>query len=182
MSKDQKLLVDSGLFGILLLRLSHQLLEDFDDFKDCVLLGLQPRGTHLMERLVEILEEKTSESILHGKLDISFYRDDFRRGDDLLKTYPTEINFSIEGKTVILIDDVLYTGRSVNAALTALNHFGRAQRVMLLCLVDRRFDRQLPILSNYTGLTVDTVDESYIKVNWENIDGINSIVLKSKES
>ncbi len=181
MSGNQKNLVDSGLFNILLHRLSHQLLEDFGDFSDCVIIGLQPRGTILMESLVKIIEKETKHSILSGKLDISFFRDDFRRGDDLIKTYPTEINFSLEGKTVILIDDVLYTGRSVNAGLTALNNYGRADRVVLLCLVDRRFDRQLPIKANYTGLVVDTVDESYIKVNWEPIDGNNSIVLKSKE-
>ena len=181
MSVQQKVLVDSGLFEVILQRLAHQLLEDFDDFSNIAVIGLQPRGIELMNRVVAIVESDLQRKLLKGKLDITFYRDDYRRGEDLLKTYETDINFSIEGKTVLLIDDVLYTGRSINAALTALNHYGRPKRVCLLSLVDRRYDRQLPIESNYNGITVDALDGSRIKVEWKDIDGKDSIILKSDE-
>ena len=105
--------------------------------------------------------------ILYGKLDITFYRDDFRTRVQPLEASVTQMDFLIDGYQVILVDDVLYTGRTINAALTALNHYGRPDKVELLALIDRRFNRHLPIQSDYVGLTVDSVDQAYVKVEWK---------------
>lgn len=178
---ENKEIVSYELLWVILQRLAHQLIEDHKTFDDVVLLGIQPRGTLLKSKLCQILTPLIQKEVLHGDLDISFYRDDFRRGEDMLKTYPTTINFSLTDKTVILIDDVLYTGRSVNAALSALLHYGRPRRVQLLCLCNRRFDRQLPIISDYTGIEVDALDNSYIRVNWTENEELGNILLVNKE-
>ncbi|HKK87299.1 MAG TPA: bifunctional pyr operon transcriptional regulator/uracil phosphoribosyltransferase PyrR [Saprospiraceae bacterium] len=178
MNTDHRILVDGGLFNIIIHRLTLQLIEDYGSFDNTALVGIQPRGAKLLDRIANSLEKKLGRNLSYGKLDISFYRDDFRRGENFMQTYTTDINFTIEGKTVVLVDDVLYTGRSVNAALSALNHYGRASKVALLTLVNRRFDRQLPIMPNYVGLEVDALDQSYVKVNWKETDGSDGVVLK----
>lgn len=178
MNADHRILVDGGLFSIIIQRLTLQLIEDYGRFENTALIGIQPRGAKLLDRIASRIEEELDSDLSYGKLDISFYRDDYRRGENILQTYSTDINFTIEGKTVVLIDDVLYTGRSVNAALSALNHYGRASKVALLTLVNRRFDRQLPIMPNYVGLEVDALDHSYVKVNWKETEGSDGVVLK----
>lgn len=178
MEGEYKILVDSGLFEIIIQRLTLQLIEDYRDFDNTVLIGIQPRGVPLLDRIVNSIENEIQFRPVNGRLDISFYRDDYRRGEDLLSTYPTDINFTIEGKKVILVDDVLYTGRSVNAALAALNHYGRAFKTTMLTLVNRRFDRQLPVKADYIGLEIDALDQSYVKVRWDQIDGQDEILLK----
>ena len=178
MTADHRVLVDGGLFNIIIQRLTLQLIEDYGRFENTALIGIQPRGAKLLDRIAANLQQELSSELSIGKLDISFYRDDYRRGDNMLETYSTDINFTIEDKTVVLVDDVLYTGRSVNAALSALNHYGRASKVALLTLVNRRFDRQLPIMPNYVGLEVDALDQSYVKVNWKENDGGDGVLLK----
>lgn len=113
----------------------------------------------------------------YGKLDITFYRDDFRHRTKPLEAHPTQINFLVEGKRVILIDDVLYTGRTVQAALTALNHYGRPERVELAVMVDRRFNRHLPIQADYTGITVDALHHAYVRVEWTETHGADQILI-----
>jgi len=105
-------------------------------------------------------------SIRYGKLDVTFYRDDFRTRNKPLTANETDIDFLVDGQQVVLIDDVLYTGRTIRAALDALQHYGRPDKVELLSLVDRRFNRHLPIQSDYTGITVDAVDEAHVMVDW----------------
>ena len=113
--------------------------------------------------------------IEYGKLDITFYRDDFRHRDKPLQASVTEMDFIVENKNVILVDDVLYTGRTVQAAMTALLHYGRPKKTELLALVDRQFNREVPIEADYVGMRVDALDEAYVKVEWQHLDGEDKV-------
>ncbi|SHK43102.1 MULTISPECIES: bifunctional pyr operon transcriptional regulator/uracil phosphoribosyltransferase PyrR [Maribacter] len=177
----QKVLLSSKEINIILHRLACQLLENHLSFENTVLIGIQPRGKFLAQRLTKILKEEYKvKQIDLGFLDITFYRDDFRRGDKTLEATKTKIDFLIEDKNVVLIDDVLYTGRSINAALTALQSFGRPKDVELLCLIDRRFSRHLPIQPNYRGRQVDAINDEKVKVMWEENDGEDIIYLVNR--
>lgn len=174
----QKVLLSSKEIHIILHRLACQLLENHLDFTNTVLIGLQPRGTFLATRLTKILKEDYNvKHIDLGFLDITFYRDDFRRGDKTLEASSTQLDFLVEEKKVVLIDDVLYTGRSIRAALTAIQSFGRPREIELLTLIDRRFSRHLPIQPNYRGRQVDAINEEKVKVLWEENDGKDVIYL-----
>jgi pyrimidine operon attenuation protein/uracil phosphoribosyltransferase len=147
-------------------RVAHQILENHLDFKNTVIIGLQPRGIYVSDKIVEELRRNLGgDNIRYGKLDITFYRDDVRR--ELHVPNKTEINFSIENQKVILIDDVLYTGRTIRAALDALLDFGRPIKVELCVLIDRRFSRQLPIQPDYTGKVIDALITQKVKVRWK---------------
>ena len=147
-------------------RLAHQILENHLDLHDTVIIGLQPRGIYLSEKLVEELQKNLpTGKVQYGKLDITFYRDDVRR--ELHVPNKTEIDFSIENKNVILVDDVLYTGRTTRASLDALLDFGRPAKVELCVLIDRRFSRQLPIQPDYTGKVIDALITQKVKVQWK---------------
>ena len=157
-------------------RLAHQVLENHVDFSNTVVVGLQPRGIYLSDRIVdEIKKETGSDKIQYGKLDITFYRDDIRK--ELHIANSTDIPFSIEGKNVILIDDVLYTGRTIRAALDALLDFGRPEKVELCVLIDRRFSRQLPIQPDYIGKSIDAIVSQKVKVFWKSKDGKDEVCL-----
>jgi pyrimidine operon attenuation protein / uracil phosphoribosyltransferase len=157
-------------------RLAHQMLENNAALENTVLIGLQPRGIYLSDRIVAELKEILPEKKLHyGKLDITFYRDDVRKSLHIANA--TDIPFSIEGKTVILIDDVLYTGRTIRAALDALLDFGRPSKVALCVLIDRRFSRELPIQPDFAGKAIDTIVTDRVKVNWQEKDEKDEVVL-----
>ena len=174
----QKVLLNAKEVRIALHRLACQLIENHDTFQDTVLIGIQPRGIYLAERLKELLEtEYRVKDVSLGYLDITFYRDDFRRGDKTLEANTTEINFIVEDKKVVFIDDVLYTGRSIRAALTAIQSFGRPLEIELLTLIDRRFSRHLPIQPDYRGRQVDAINEEKVKVCWEEQDGEDAVYL-----
>ncbi|RTE53407.1 bifunctional pyr operon transcriptional regulator/uracil phosphoribosyltransferase PyrR [Arenibacter aquaticus] len=174
----QKVLLSSKEINIILHRLACQLLENHLDFKNTVLIGIQPRGIFLASRLAKILgEEYGVKDINLGFLDITFYRDDFRRGEKPLEANKTKIDFLVEDKKVVFIDDVLYTGRSIRAALTAIQSFGRPMEIELLTLIDRRFSRHLPIQPNYRGRQVDAINGEKVKVMWEENDGEDVIYL-----
>jgi len=159
-------------------RLCHQLIENYHIFEDACLIGVQPRGVFFADRIYKKLTNTLKiKNIEYGKLDITFHRDDFRTREKPLKASVTEIDFLVEGKKVILIDDVLYTGRTIQAAMSALQHYGRPEKVELVAMVDRRFNRHLPIQSDYIGLTIDAIDEAYVKVEWEEQDGQDRIIL-----
>ncbi len=159
-------LLDSQLMQITVNRLAQQLVENHDDFADSVLMGLQPKGVFLAERVRESLRNEGIEVNL-GYLDTTFYRDDFRRKDAPLKPNATKVPFIIENKRVILIDDVLYTGRSVRAAMSAMLAFGRPDKVELLTLIDRKYSRDLPVSANYVGKTVNTIQSQRVQVQWK---------------
>lgn len=174
----QKVLLNSKEVNIILHRLACQLIEKHLDFKDTILIGIQPRGTFLAERLKEVLEkEYDTPEIKLGYLDITFFRDDFRRTEKPLEANKTNINFIVENKKVIFIDDVLYTGRSIRAALTAVQSFGRPSEIELLVLIDRRFSRNLPIQPDYRGRQVDAINNEKVKVSWKENDGEDAVCL-----
>ncbi|HFB99695.1 MAG TPA: bifunctional pyr operon transcriptional regulator/uracil phosphoribosyltransferase PyrR [Phaeodactylibacter sp.] len=180
--KKGKIILENERFELMVERLCHQLIEEYDDFENTCIVGVQPRGVLLADRihhrLLSILKIKNIE---YGKLDITFYRDDFRTRIKPLSANAIEMDFLVENKKVILVDDVLYSGRTIQAAMTALNHYGRPRQVELVALVDRRFNRHLPIQSDYIGVTVDAVDEAYVEVQWKEIDGKDRIVLYAKK-
>ncbi len=174
----QKVLLNAKAINIILHRLACQLIENHNDFANTVLIGLQPRGVFLANRLAALLKnEYHIKNLLLGCLDITFYRDDFRRGDKPLAASKTKIDFIVEDKKVVFIDDVLYTGRSIRAALTAMQSFGRPKDIELLILIDRRFSRHLPIQPNYRGRQVDAINKEKVKVNWEENSGEDSVYL-----
>lgn len=177
----QKVLLNSQEINIILHRLACQLVENHTNFKNTVLIGIQPRGVYLAKRIEEILKEEYQiDHIDSGQLDITFYRDDFRRGDKPLEANKTKIDVVVEDKQVVFIDDVLYTGRSIRAALTAIQSFGRPQEIELLSLIDRRFSRHLPIQPDYNGRQVDAINEEKVIVNWKENEGEDMVYLISK--
>ena len=151
--------------NILLFRLAHQLFEKYKDFHNTSIIALQPRGTKFGRVFVQVLSEITQKKIEYGELDITLFRDDFGRGSTPLIPSKTDIDFQIEGKNIILIDDVLYTGRSVRAAMEAINSMGRPSKIELLVLIDRRFNREIPIQPDYVGEEVDTRANDKVKVD-----------------
>ena len=157
-------------------RLSHQILETQPGLQNTVLIGLQPRGVFLSDRIVAALhQELPADQVIYGKLDIKFYRDDIRR--ELHVATQTDLPFSIEGKTVILIDDVLFTGRTIRAALDALLAFGRPSKVKLCVLVDRKPSRELPIQPDFSGKEMDTLTPFKVKVKWKENEGVDEVIL-----
>lgn len=172
-----KTLLDQQQLNITLQRLGHQIVEQHP--QGMVLIGLQPRGVAFSDRIAAILRSmKGVPEFDYGRLDITFYRDDLHKSSGALQV-PTEtdITFSIEGRPVILADDVLHTGRTIRAALDALLDFGRPSQVQLMVLIDRRFSRELPVQPDYTGRVVDTVMSQKVKVNWKEQGGVDEVLL-----
>lgn len=159
-----KNIIPHSLLSIILERLCQEILENHDKLQSTALVGIQPKGTFVAQRIATILEKNLQKKLLLGYLDITFFRDDFRRRSTPLAPNATYIDFTIEGKKVILIDDVLYTGRTVRAALDALLAFGRPASVELLVLIDRKHSRQVPIEAKYIGKAVHTFDNERIRV------------------
>lgn len=174
----QKVLLNQKEVNIILHRLACQLVEKHSKFSNTVLVGLQPRGKFLANRLKDLLKSEYNISELEsGFLDITFYRDDFRRTSKVLEASTTEINCIVEDKKVVFIDDVLYTGRSIRAALTAIQSYGRPSSIELLILIDRRFSRHLPIQPDYRGRQVDAIDNEKVIVNWKELHGEDEVYL-----
>ncbi len=171
-----KTVLNEQQISLTIKRLAHQVLENHVHLQNTVIVGLQPRGIFLSDRIVqEIRTDGSLRDINYGKLDITFYRDDIRR--ELHVPNKTAINFSIEEKNVVLIDDVLYTGRTIRAALDALMDFGRPAKVELMVLIDRRYSRQLPIQPDYTGKSIDSIISQKVKVLWKERDDRDEVVL-----
>ncbi|MBI4944943.1 MAG: bifunctional pyr operon transcriptional regulator/uracil phosphoribosyltransferase PyrR [Bacteroidetes bacterium] len=190
----QRILLDSKQIDLAITRLCYQLIEVHNDFSNSVLIGIQPRGIHLAHRihskLTNILngetkkigkgepEKKTrsaSPLISCGNLDITFYRDDFRHKE--LIPSSTQVSFDIENRNVILIDDVLYSGRTVRAALDAMLALGRPRDVELVVLIDRRLSRNVPIQAKYIGKTIDSIASEKVIVEWKESEGKDSVAL-----
>lgn len=176
-------IIDSRELNIALNRLCCKLIENHGDFSNSILIGLQPRGAQVLQRIVQLLEnEYKVEGIRTGLLDITFYRDDFRRREGHLQPNKTKIDFLVEDQKVVFIDDVLYTGRSVRAAMDAILSFGRPSKMELLTLIDRRFSRDLPIQPDYKGRQVDSIESQRVEVLWEDINGRDSVLLTEPNS
>lgn len=176
----QRTLLTAKEVDITLHRLSCQLIERHQDFSETVMIALQPRGVRVAERLKVLLEKfSIVDKVNLGYLDTTFFRDDFRRRDEPLKANQTKIDFLVEGKNVIFVDDVLYTGRTVRAAMDAILSFGRPAHAELLVLIDRRYSRHLPIEPTYTGRAVDSVASERVTVKWKESEGEDKVELIS---
>lgn len=174
----QKVLLNSKEIAIILHRLACQLIEKHLDFSNTILIGIQPRGTFLAQRLKDLLEQEYQiNNVSLGYLDITFFRDDFRRTSKPLEANQTKIDFLVEGKKIIFIDDVLYTGRSIRSALTAIQSFGRPSEIELLVLIDRRFSRHLPIQPDYRGRQVDAINNEKVIVSWQENEKEDTVYL-----
>jgi pyrimidine operon attenuation protein/uracil phosphoribosyltransferase len=168
-------LLDGKKFQITIQRLCRQLIENHDDFSETVLIGIQPRGIYLAKRVAsELRKILPGHTIQQGDMDITFYRDDFRRRSAPLIPSETKMDFIIEGKKVVLMDDVLWSGRTIRAA------YGRPQKVELLALVDRRYSRHLPVMPDYVGIEVDSIASQKVVVSWKETDDEDKVVLLSE--
>ena len=179
---EKQVILNSKHFELTINRLCYQLIETHKDFSNTVLIGLQPRGVNVLTRIKQQLETILGEEIVCGNLDITFYRDDFRRRESPLIPSATNIDFVIEGKHVVLMDDVLFTGRTIRSGLDALLAFGRPAKVELLSFVDRRFKRDLPIQADYVGKTVDTLISERVSVEWKELEGEDQVILYTPDA
>tara|TARA_B100000700_G_scaffold322908_1_gene425472 strand:+ start:55 stop:594 length:540 start_codon:yes stop_codon:yes gene_type:complete len=179
MSSQSKIILNSQQLNLTINRLSFEIIENLKNFNNTVIIGMQPRGVLLSKKIHYILESQTKKNIKLGYLDTTFFRDDFRRREDVIIPNQTNIDFSLEGVDVILIDDVLFTGRSIRSALDALVSFGRPSSVQLLVLIDRRFSRELPIQPKYIGKSIDVIDNEHVVVN---LLDRNNVVLLNKST
>ena len=174
------IILNSKQFELTIKRLCYQLIENHGDFSNSVIIGLQPRGIFLAERLKKVLLELAQIDAQTGALDITFFRDDFRRSSEPRIPSVTNLDFSLENKKVIIVDDVLYTGRTVRAGMEACLTYGRPQEFELMAFIDRRFHRNMPIQPNYIGKSVDTIDQEVVKVLWKENDEEDSVMLYKK--
>ena len=159
-------------------RLAHQLVEQIEAFEDVVIIGIQPRGIHLSDRVVQAIQAIVpSQKIQYGQLDTTFYRDDVHQNNSIHIPSATSIDYNLEGKQIILIDDVLHTGRTIRAAMDALIDFGRPKHVSLMVLIDRRFSRELPIQPDFVGQSVDSMYSQKVKVQWDEHNQDHKVLL-----
>lgn len=166
--------------NLIINRLSRQIIE-LNNLDSTVIIGVQPRGIYLAEKVHQLIEQLANTKIPYGTIDDTFHRDDFRRGK-IVKANETNITFEIEGKNVILIDDVLYTGRTIRAALDALLMYGRPNKIELLVLIDRRFNRELPIQPDFVGKTIDTIEKVKVLVQWKQNEQEQDFVIFENEN
>ena len=169
--------LNSLQFSHTIRRLCYQLIENHNDFSNSALIGLQPNGIYVANRLKKELNSICEIEVLTGSLDITFYRDDFRRNNKPLIPSVTNLDFSIENKKVILIDDVLFTGRTVRSGLDAIMAYGRPLKVELLALIERRFSHHIPIRPDYIGQSIDTIQSERVTVKWKETDGKDQVIL-----
>ena len=172
-------ILNSLQVSLTLRRLCFQLIENHDDFSDTVIVGLQPNGIYLANRIKKELELITNQSVITGALDITFFRDDFRRKEKPLIPSVTNIDFTFENKVVVLVDDVFFTGRTIRSGLDAIMTFGRPKSVEFLTLIERRFTQHLPIRADYIGQSIDTINEERVSVQWKEVHGKDQILLYS---
>ncbi len=171
-----KTILNAQKLEIVIQRLSHQLLEKYPNLENTVLIGIQPRGVAFSKRIFDYINTHIKiKNIQYGVLDITFYRDDFAEGMHLPNQ--TKIDLDISGKNVILIDDVLFTGRTIRSAMDALVDFGRPSQVELMVLIDRKLSRELPIEANYIGLSIDSIVSQKVKVCWKEKDNKDEVIL-----
>jgi pyrimidine operon attenuation protein/uracil phosphoribosyltransferase len=178
--KTQIEILDHNQMGLTLERLASEIIERHTQAQDIALVGIQRRGVYLAARLKSLLDQRLHGDIPMGKLDINLYRDDWTTLRSQPELNSTEIHFPIEDKEVLLIDDVLFTGRTIRAALEAILDFGRPRRVELLELIDRGH-RELPIHADYIGKKVNTALEEQVDVLVAEQDGHDSVVLHMKD-
>lgn len=181
-NEHKKKLLSEKEMNVILHRLACELIENHGDFSNTAFVGIQPRGAFLAKRLVALLEnEYHIKNIALGLLDITFFRDDFRRSEKPLVANTTQIDFIVENKKVVFVDDVLYTGRSIRSALTAIQSFGRPSEIELLVLIDRRFSRHLPIQPDYKGRQVDAINQERVVVSLKENENEDAVYIRANK-
>lgn len=174
--------MDAERISRALTRIAHEILEHNRGLADLALVGVRSRGVPIAHRIADDLRKISGEEVLVGALDITLYRDDLMGASVGIAPMvrKTEIPFSIDGRTIVLVDDVLYTGRTTRAALDALTDFGRPKSIQLVALVDRGH-RELPIKADYVGKNVPTSRHESVQVKLRELDGVDEVVLQGKE-
>ena len=178
--KQIELLMDATALDRALTRIAHQILEKNSDLKNLGIVGMQTRGVFLAKRIAEKINTLEKTDLSAGVLDITMYRDDYRMALKQPKVQVTHIPFDINGIDMILVDDVLYTGRTVRAALEALNDFGRPKTIQLAVLIDRGH-REMPVHADYTGMTINTRMNQEVALKVKEKDGEDSVWLMELE-
>lgn len=179
--KEKSKILDKTAIQKVLTRIAHEIIEKNKNTDDLVIIGIMNRGAHLAKRLAKIISEIDGPQPSVGDLDITLYRDDLSVIAEQPVVHKTDLIFDISGKKVILVDDVLYTGRTVRAALTELIDFGRPQFIQLAVLIDRGF-RELPIRPDYVGKNIPTSQKEIVEVRLEESDGVDEVVIMEKNN
>ncbi len=174
-----RVLLKSEEYIKVLQRLAAEIIEK-EDLSSLSIVGIRRRGDFLGIRLKNIIDEKEGVNIPLGAIDINLYRDDLTQVSEEAQVKNTDIPFDITGKSILLVDDVLYTGRTIRAALNALFEYGRPKKVSLLVLVDR-FGRELPFYANYVGISLNVAEEQYIAVKMVELEGEDIVILKDRK-
>jgi pyrimidine operon attenuation protein / uracil phosphoribosyltransferase len=174
--KEKKQLMSASEIDRTLVRLAHEVLEKTNDINELAFIGIRRRGVPMAQRLAAKIKQLEGIAVPVGILDITLYRDDLSTVAERPVLNATEINFPVTGKDVVLMDDVLYTGRTIRAALDGLFHHGRPSRVQLLVLIDRGW-RELPIEARYVGRMVQTTASEIIEVKFTEVDGVEKVLL-----
>lgn len=162
------------------LRFAHQFIEPYDDPAEPVVIGMQTRGVYMGKRILKIIGKEFSKSPDFGILDVTFYRDDFRTKLKMPQVQVTEIPFDIYERDIILVDDVLYTGRTIRAAMDALMAYGRPRSIKFCCMIDRGH-RELPVAADYVGMKVPTHQKEEVRVKVKELDGEDAVYLVNVE-
>ena len=178
--KQKSKILDKEAISKAIKRIAHEILERNNEKNTLAIVGIKYRGAFLAERIVKEIKSITKKNIPIGALDITLYRDDLTEVAEQPIVHATEINFDIDGKTIVLVDDVLFTGRTIRCALDALIDFGRPAKMQLAVLVDRGH-RELPIRADYVGKNVPTSDNEIVEVMLEESEGKDQVVICEKE-
>ncbi|MBI5400131.1 bifunctional pyr operon transcriptional regulator/uracil phosphoribosyltransferase PyrR [Candidatus Saganbacteria bacterium] len=174
--KTAKIIMDNVEVGRVLRRMARQIVEANKGVKEVVLVGVIQRGVPLAKRLADIIEKEEGEKVPVGGLDVSLYRDDLNKKGEYIEVRKSEIPFSVNDKTVVLVDDVIFAGRTTRAALDGLKDYGRAAKVQLAALVDRGH-RELPIHPDFIGKVIPTAKDEKVSVEVYEVDGVDRVVL-----
>jgi pyrimidine operon attenuation protein/uracil phosphoribosyltransferase len=177
--KEKAKILDKDTINRTLMRIAHEILEKNKGTQDLCLVGIRNRGAHLAHRLADCIKKIEAQDVLVGILDITLYRDDLTLIASQPVVHKTEIEFDITDKNLVLVDDVLYTGRTVRAALDALIDFGRPKSIQLAVLVDRGH-RELPVRADYIGKNIPTARKETVEVRLEEVDGVDEVVIIEK--
>lgn len=176
---EEKIIMDSLTMGRTLARLSHEIIERNEDGSNLCLVGIRRRGVPIAKMLTANIEKFSGIKVETGELDITLYRDDLTERYDKPHINDTVINFDVNGKNIILVDDVLFTGRTARAAMDALIELGRPAKIQLAVVVDRGH-RELPICANYVGKNIPTSKDEFISVRLDSVDGKTEVALSKK--
>ena len=177
--KEKARILDKDTIDKALKRMAHEIIENSETMSDTVLIGIKNRGAHISEKLADKIKEISGDRPPVGALDITLYRDDLTQAHEQPVVHSTEINFNIENKRVIIVDDVLFTGRTIRCALDALIDFGRPKLIQLAVLVDRGH-RELPIRADYVGKNIPTAVNEVVEVRLSESDGKDEVMICEK--